>query len=225
MNAKTRAAAKALEHIQSGMIVGLGTGSTATIFIDLLADALQSKRLTDIRGVPTSVRSEEQAKRLHIPVISLAEAGLCDVTVDGADEVDPNLDLIKGLGGALLREKIVAQNTRKFIAIVDESKIVPHLGHHCPLPVEVTQFAYDVSRSYLESLGSIPVQRQSETGGPYITDNGNYYFHCQFGPIHDPASLDAQLRARAGILETGLFVGIAKVVIVASETSVREMVR
>ncbi len=225
MDAKTRAAAKALEHIKSGMIVGLGTGSTATTFIDLLADALRTGQLKDIRGVATSVRSDDQARRLNIPVIPLAEAGMCDVTVDGADEVDPNLDLIKGLGGALLREKIVAQNTHKFIAIVDESKIVPHLGHHCPLPVEVTQFAYDVSKTYLKSLGSDPVQRQSDTGGPYVTDNGNYYFHCQFGPIHNPAALDRHLRARAGILETGLFIGIAKVVVVASESSVRELVR
>ncbi len=225
MDPKTRAAEAALKHIESGMIVGLGSGSTATIFIDLLGQAIKSGQLTNIRGVATSVKSEEQASQLAIPLLTLAEAGQCDVTVDGADEVDPNLDLIKGLGGALLREKIVAENTRKMVVIVDESKIVPHLGHHCPLPVEVTQFAYDVSEQFLRSLGSVPQQRLDEAGNKFISDNGNYYFHCQFGAISDPAALNLKLKSRAGIIETGLFIGCAKVVVVAGKDDVREMHR
>lgn len=225
MDAKTRAAEAALDHIESGMIVGLGSGSTASIFIELLCQAVRSGRLKDIRGVPTSIRSAEIARDGHLPLIDLKTAGMCDVTIDGADEVDPHLDLIKGLGGALLREKIVAQNTTRFITIVDESKIVPYLGHHCPLPVEVTQFAYDVSAKYLASLGSKPEQRLNADGSQFVSDNGNYYYHCHFGAIKDPAALDAKLRSRAGIIETGLFIGIAKLAIVAGESGVREIRR
>ncbi len=225
MDPKTRAAEAALAHIKSGMVVGLGSGSTASIFIELLCKAVSAGRLTDIRGVPTSVKSEQIAREGGLPVIELAEAEECDVTVDGADEVDPNLDLIKGLGGALLREKIVAENTKKLVVIVDESKIVPHLGHHCPLPVEVTQFACEVHERYLRSLGSTPEQRKNADGTPFVSDNGNYYFHCKFGPIHRPGELDQTLRSRAGIIETGLFVGRASVVIVAGDKGVRELTR
>ncbi len=225
MDPKRRAAEAALAHVKSGMVVGLGSGSTASIFIELLCKAVASGKLTDIRGVPTSIKSEEIARAGGLPVVDLATGGTCDVTVDGADEIDPNLDLIKGLGGALLREKVVAENTKKFVVIADEGKIVPYLGHHCPLPVEVTQFAYEVHERYLASLGSVPEQRRNADGSPFVSDNGNYYFHCKFGPINRPGELDERLRSRAGIIETGLFVGRASVVIVASDTHVRELHR
>jgi ribose 5-phosphate isomerase A len=225
MDAKMRAAEAALRHVRDGMVVGLGSGSTASLFIEMLCKHCQAGKAKGIRGVPTSVNSERLAREGGLPVIDLLEAGECDVTIDGADEVDPKLDLIKGLGGALLREKIVAQNTRKMIVIVDESKIVPYLGHHCPLPVEVIQFAHEVSERYLRELGSVPEQRRNADGSPFVSDNGNYYYHCQFGPIHDPAALDRKLRSRAGIVETGLFVGRASVVIVAGKSGVRELVR
>ncbi|GIW76537.1 MAG: ribose-5-phosphate isomerase A [Phycisphaerae bacterium] len=223
MNAKTRAAEAALNHIQNDMIVGLGSGSTASIFIELLCQAVREGRFKNIRGVPTSIQSEKLARQGGLALIDLKTAGRCDVTVDGADEVDPDLNLIKGLGGALLREKIVAQNTEQFIAIVDESKVVPYLGHHCPLPVEVTQFAYEVHAAYIQSLGARVEQRRNPDGSAFTSDNGNYYFHCHFGRIDRPAELDQALRNRAGIIETGLFIRIAKRAIVAGESGVREL--
>lgn len=225
MNAKTRAAEAALNYVQNGMIVGLGSGSTASIFIELLCQAVRQGRFKNIRGVPTSIQSEKLARQGGLDLIDLKTARRCHLTVDGADEVDPDLNLIKGLGGALLREKIVAQNTEQFIAIVDESKVVPYLGHHCPLPVEVTQFAHEVHAAYIQSLGAKVEQRRNPDGSAFISDNGNYYFHCHFGRIDQPAELDLTLRSRAGIIETGLFIHIAQRAIVADESGVREITR
>lgn len=225
MNAKQRAAEAALIHIASGMTIGLGTGSTAKIFIDLLGAEIAAGRIKDIRGVPTSNRSDEQARALGIKIVSLAEAGQCDCTIDGADEIDPNLDLIKGLGGAMLREKVVAQNSKRLIIIADESKIVPHLGAKTGVPVEVAQFEHEATERYLRKLGATPVLRQAENGKPYITDNGNFVYDCRFGRIDSAEQLDRDLRSRAGVVETGLFIGLASLVIVATEQNVRQLVR
>ncbi|MBC7782749.1 MAG: ribose-5-phosphate isomerase RpiA [Burkholderiales bacterium] len=225
MSAKQRAAEAAIRHVKSGMTVGLGTGSTAKLFIAALGAEMAAGRITDIRGVATSVRSDEQARALGITVIDLADAGHCDVTVDGADEVDPHLNLIKGLGGALLREKIIAENTKKMVVVVDDSKIVPHLGAKSPVPVEVVEFSHEISRRYLESLGCTVTMRMDDHGNPYITDNGNRIYDCRFDRIIDPIALDHAIKAKAGIVETGLFVGIASVIVVAGESGVREMVR
>lgn len=223
-DAKERAAAAALEHVSSGMTIGLGTGSTAKIFIDLLGAEIAAGRLKNIRGVPTSERSDEQAKSLGIEIIDFSEAAFCDVTIDGADEISPSLDLIKGLGGALLREKVVAQNSHKLIIIADESKLVASLGSKVSLPVETVPFAAAAVERHLVALGSTPVLRQAN-GKPYITDNGNYIYDCRFAPIGNPVELELELRAKAGVVETGLFLGIATIALVASPSKTTVLTR
>lgn len=214
---KRNAAAEALLRVESGMRLGLGTGSTVAHFLDLLGEALADGRVSDLIGVATSERTAEHAARLKIPVRDLAEVGRLDLAVDGADEVDPALDLVKGLGGALLREKMVVQAADRFVVIVDEAKEVQLLGTRAPLPVEVVPFAWDAHLPVMRDLGGDPVLR----GGPddpYRTDNGNYVIDLGFpGGIADPASLDATLQRRAGIVETGLFLSVADEVLVAAE--------
>ena len=221
MNPKQRAAQAALSYVTSGMIVGLGTGSTADCFLQALSTALKSGKLTNLRGVPTSRQSERRADELGIPLATLAECPSPDITIDGADEVDPHLDLIKGLGGALLREKIVAQNSKKLVIIADASKVVATLGQHSPLPVEVTIFGHEIQEAFLQSLGCQPILRRDATGKVFTTDNGNYIYDCRFTGITAPAKLESNLKSRAGIVETGLFLGIASVVVIGSETGVQ----
>lgn len=224
MNPKQRAAEAALKFVRSGMVVGLGTGSTADQFLLALAAALKAGTLRDIRGVPTSRQSESRAMELGIPLATLAQCPRPDVTIDGADEVAPNLDLIKGLGGALLREKVVAQNSRQLVIIADASKSVSKLGTHSMLPVEVVQFAHEVQEPFLRSLGAAPALRRAVSGAPFVTDNGNYIYDCRFPDgIDDPRGLEATLRSRAGIVETGLFLGVAAVALVADADRVDEM--
>jgi ribose 5-phosphate isomerase A len=221
MNAKQRAAEAAMEFVHSGMVIGLGTGSTADFFLRALAAALKDGRIQNIRGVPTSRQSERRALELGIPLATLAEAPHPDVTIDGADEVAPNLDLIKGLGGALLREKIVAQNSARLVIIADSGKVVPRLGTKALLPVEVAQFGYEIHKEFFRSLGAAPTLRRDNDGKPFVTDNGNYIYDCKFASgIADAAALESALRRRAGIVETGLFLGIAKVALIADEANV-----
>jgi ribose 5-phosphate isomerase A len=223
MDAKQRAAEAALKYVESGMVVGLGTGSTADFFLRALAAAIKSKQLRDIRGVPTSKQSERRAIELGIPLTTLAEHPRPHVTIDGADEVAPNLDLIKGLGGALLREKIVAQNSAKLVIIVDANKTVHKLGSKSMLPVEVAQFAHEVQEPFLRSMGAQPMLRRTPAGDAFITDNGNYIYDCRFPTgIAAPHELEHALRSRAGIVETGLFLGIASVALIANEANVEE---
>jgi ribose 5-phosphate isomerase A len=227
MTPKDRAGRAAVSFIESGMIVGLGTGSTAKLFIDALGEALREGKLRNIRGIPTSKRSEEQAKQLGIPLTNFIESPTIDVTVDGADEVDPKLNLIKGLGGALLREKLVAQNTRRFVIVADSTKKVTTLGTHSPLPVEVVQFAHEATAHFLSSLGCTPTLRPDPAapGKPYITDNGNFIYDCRFIRIDDPFDLERKLALRAGVVETGLFLGMADTALVAGDTDVETMKR
>jgi ribose 5-phosphate isomerase A len=226
MTPKQRAARAAIAHVQSGMIVGLGTGSTAEAFLTELASALKSGQLKDIRGIPTSRNSETQARRLGIPLTSLGDFPVCDVTVDGADEVAPNLDLIKGLGGALLREKIVAQNSKMLVIIADESKLVPQLGTRAPLPVEVAQFGYETHEAFLRGLGADPRLRMAPGGMVFVTDNGNYIYDCRAeGGMKNPRQIEMKLEERAGIVDCGFFLGLASVAIIGTETGVREMRR
>jgi ribose 5-phosphate isomerase A len=223
MTPKQRAAEAALSYVKDGMLVGLGTGSTADYFLQALAGAIRDGKLRDIRGVATSKQSQRRAEHLGIPlVLNLAQHPLLDVTVDGADEVDPHLNLIKGLGGALLREKIVAQNSRLMIVIADASKSVSVLGSRSPLPVEVAPFGYEIQEHFLRSLGGAPVLRKSAESAIYTTDNGNYIYDCRFERIDKPAELEQRLKQRAGIVETGLFIGIAKVALIADENGVEE---
>lgn len=220
MTPKERAADAALQFVEPGMVVGLGSGSTAHLFIQRLGQRLRDGSLPGVRGVPTSRDSERLARQGGIPLTSFSEVERCDVTIDGADEIDARLNLIKGLGGALLREKIVAQNSRRLVIIADTSKKVAVLGTRGPLPVEVLPFALETSERFLRSLGCVPELRLDDDGKPYVTDNGNHIFHCRFESIGDPVSLDRKLHSRAGIVETGLFLDLTSTVVLAGPESV-----
>jgi len=222
---KQQAAERAVEFVESGMVVGLGHGSTAIFAVRRLAQLLREGQLQNIFGVPCSRQVEEDARRLGIPLTTLDEHPVVDVTIDGADEVDPHLNLIKGGGGALLREKIIAQASRREIIVVDESKLSPALGARGPVPVEVVPFGWRSQSAYLESLGAQPVLRLSSDGTPFTTDQGNLILDCNFGPIAQPAQLAARLNERAGIVGHGLFLGLATDVIVAGIEGVRHLKR
>lgn len=219
MTPKERAAEAALQFVESRMVVGLGSGSTAHLFIDLLGRHLREGRLREIRGVPTSRESERLARENGIPLVSFDTVERCDVTIDGADEVDPRMNLIKGLGGALLREKVVAQNSRQLVIIADTSKKVAVLGTRSALPVEVLPFAKPTSERFLRALGC-NVELRMNGAEPFLTDNGNYIFHCRFESIGDPVSLDRKLHGRAGIVETGLFLDLATTTVLAGPEAV-----
>jgi ribose 5-phosphate isomerase A len=225
MNPKQRAAHAAISYVKSGMIVGLGTGSTADFFLQELAGAMQSGKLRDLRGVPTSLQSEKRAMELNIPLATLAECPSPDITIDGADEVDPSFNLIKGLGGALLREKIVAQNSKQLLIIADTSKTVATLGERSPLPVEVTIFGYETHARFLAALGCQPVLRKTQSGEIFTSDNGNYIYDCKFTQINDAAHLESQLKNRAGIVETGLFLNLAQTIIIGTDEGVETRIR
>ncbi len=222
---KRQAAVRAAEFVESGMVVGLGHGSTAIFAVRRIAELLDTGKLREIVGVPCSLYLRDEARKLGIPLTTLDEHPIIDLTIDGADEVDPHLNLIKGGGGALLREKIVAQASRREIIVVDESKLSPALGTHGSVPVEVTPFGWRVQVTYLESLGARPVLRQNDDGTLFQTDQGNLILDCHFGPIPDPAHLAAQLNQRAGIVEHGLFLELATDVIVAGEQGIRHLKR
>lgn len=222
MDAKELAGKAALRFVQNDMLVGLGTGSTATKFILALGEALRTGQLKGVRGIPTSRKSEELANQLGIPIVTFAQHQRTAICVDGADEIGPGLHLIKGLGGALLREKVVAQNSDQLIIIADAGKEVSALGTKCPLPVEVTIFGHETQPAFFRTLGAEPTLRAAADGKPYITDNGNYIFDCRFPSIPDPARLEDQLKQRAGIVETGLFIGMAKIAVIADGDTARE---
>lgn len=206
------------------MRLGLGTGSTVAWFLEHLGARLASGELTGVAGVPTSIRTEKAARRLGIPVGTLSELAPLDLTVDGADEVDPRLNLIKGLGGALLREKMVAQASARFVAIVDEGKLVDRLGERTHLPVEVVPFECDSHCKWLEALGADPEVRRNADGEVYLTDNKLVIIDCVFvNGIDDPQALDRQLSNRAGIVESGLFLAMADEAVVAGSGGVRRL--
>jgi len=222
---KQQAADQVLAYIKSGMIVGLGAGSTAILAVRGLADKLSRGELTDILGIPCSRVIEAEALRLGIPLTTLEDHPVIDLTFDGADEVDPALNLIKGGGGALLREKIVAQSSRYEIIIVDESKLSPALGTHWAVPVEVIPFGWRTQAAYLESLGAKIRLRPGDDGLPFKTDQGNLILDSAFGPIADPVGLGARLDARTGIVAHGLFLGLANEAIVAGASGIQRLKR
>lgn len=212
---KKAAAERAVEQIKSGMALGLGSGSTVRYAIDKIAQLWQAGVLTDIVGVATSEATANHARQYGLPLVALDQRPGLDLAIDGADEVDPELNLIKGLGGALLREKMVALAAQRFVVLVDESKRVDKLGTHTPLPVEVVQFGWKSQIRWLEALGCTPALRGGEDR-PFVTDNGNYIIDCTFpSGIDDPAVLATVLRARVGLVEHGLFLRMAHQVIVA----------
>ena len=220
---KRQAAERAVDFVEPGMVVGLGHGTTARFALLRLADLLASGRLRGVVGVPCSLQVQREARRLGIPLTTLGRHPQVDLTIDGADEVDPDLSLIKGGGGALLREKIVAQATRREVIVVDESKMSPALGTRSPLPVEVIEFGWQSQADFLRSLGAPVELRQADSGGPFRTQDGNLLLDCRFGAIPDPAALALALGRRAGIVEHGLFLGIASDVIVAGPEGLRHL--
>lgn len=219
---KEAAARASLQFVKHGQVVGLGTGSTAAYFIKLLGEEV--RKGLRIRGIPTSDRSRELAMSLGIPLTTLDECQEIAVTVDGADEVDPQLRLIKGGGGALLREKIVASATRQMVVVADASKRVECLGTF-PLPVEVIKFAQTLVAKRISALGAQVTLRTSSEGKPYLTDENNHILDCRFGEIRDPDGLARELSAMPGVVEHGLFIGMASVALFACGSEIVELRR
>jgi ribose 5-phosphate isomerase A len=222
---KRQAGVHAAQYVESGMVVGLGHGSTAIHALHRIAQLLREGALHDVRGIPCSRQVEADALVESLPLTTLNEHPAVDLTIDGADEVDPAFNVIKGGGGALLREKIVAQATRREIIVVDETKLSSALCSHWAIPIEVTPYGWVTQVGYLESLGGDPVLRRREDGEPFLTDQDNYILDTRFAPLAEPAALAAQLDGRAGIVEHGLFLGLVHDVIVAAPEGVRHLTR
>lgn len=223
---KRQAAIYAVDtFVQSGMVLGLGSGTTALEAVRYLGGQLREGKLTDIVGVPCSVWIEEHARAVGVPLSTLEQHPDVDLTIDGADEVDPDLNLIKGGGGSLLREKIVAQASRREVIIVDESKLSDGLGILFPLPVEVVTFGWTSQNAFLRSLGAKTAMRKTAAGEVFITNQGNYILDCTFGRIDDPHALAETLKRRSGIVEHGLFLGFASDVIAAGAGGIQHLKR
>jgi ribose 5-phosphate isomerase A len=222
---KRQAAEYAVEFIQSGMVVGLGVGSTAFFAVEGIARRLDEGALQNVVGIPCSIEVEQHARQLGIPLTTLEDHPVVDITVDGADEVDPELNLIKGGGGALLREKIVAQASKREIIIVDEEKLSPVLGTRWVVPIEVISFGWGSQAIFLESLGARVSVRKNDQGDEFVTDQGNIILDCSFGPIDNLEALAEKLTRRVGIVEHGLFLGMATDVIVAGQEGIRHLKR
>jgi len=217
---KAAAAEAAAAQLRDGMIVGLGTGTTAAFAIDAIGRRVAQG--LKIIGVPTSERTTEQATALGIPLAPVEEHEWIDVTIDGADEVElGSLNLIKGRGGALLREKIVSSSTKKLIIIVDSSKIVTKLGSHDPIPVEVVSFGWQTTERRLARLGGNPVLRHRPNGSVFLTDGGHYILDCKFGPLASAADTERHLNDTVGVVEHGMFLGMTGMVIVGDESGIR----
>lgn len=216
---KQAAALRAVAYVQSGMTLGLGTGSTAYFATEAIGELWRAGTLTDIRAIPTSEATARQAASYDIPLVELEDVTTIDLTIDGADEFDPQARLIKGGGGALFREKLVAFCSKQMIVVSDASKRVDVLGAF-PLPVEVLPKAHNLVLRELQAMSLTPVQRMHPDGLPYLTDNGNFIIDCHIGRIPDPQALDAALHAIPGLLETGLFIGLATRVIMGTPDGV-----
>jgi ribose 5-phosphate isomerase A len=220
---KHAAARRALDFVENGMVLGLGTGSTATFVIEQLA-----VRVADglsVVAIPTSEQTAALARQLSIPLATFAEHHHIDLDIDGADEVHRGtLDLVKGHGGALLREKIVAAASSRFVVVVDDEKLVDRLGEHMPVPVEVVQFGWQATAAALAVLGGDTVLRKG-ANGPFVTDCGNFILDCHFGPIDDPARLEQLINRTVGVVENGLFVGRSSAVVVASDGGIDVLTR
>jgi ribose 5-phosphate isomerase A len=224
--AKKRAALEAVKHVKDGFIVGLGSGSTAAYAIDALGERIKRESMS-ILGIPTSYQAFLLAVKHGITVTTLEEYPVIDVTIDGADQIDAKLNLIKGMGGALTREKIVASASKQNIIIADESKKVKVLGENDhPVPVEVLPFAISLVKRRIEEIGGKPVLREGKGKvGPVITDNGNVVVDASFGLIGNAAELELKLKMIPGVVETGLFVGLADLVYIGTSSSVEKIER
>jgi ribose 5-phosphate isomerase A len=217
---KQIAARAAVELVESGSIVGLGSGSTAEYAVRFLAERVKAG--LNIRGIPTSKRTKELAEQLGIPLTTLEEQPHIDIDIDGADEIDPQLNLIKGGGGAFLREKVIASVSRRFVVIGDSAKQVKKLGRF-PLPVEVIPFAQSLIKPQIEALGAQVTLRTYAYGNPYITDEGHHILDCKFGEIADPPALAEKLRRITGVVEHGLFIGMAEMALVGKDGEVSKI--
>lgn len=220
---KKAAAEKAVEFVESGMVLGLGGGSTAAFAIRMIGAKLQAGELHDICGVPCSLDVEAEARRHGIPITSLQDHPVLDLTIDGADEVDGNFNLIKGGGAALVREKVVAQASRREIIIVDERKTSPAVGTNWPIPVEILPFGLRPQMDFLEELGAKCAVRRADDGQRFVTDNANNIVDCDFGPVENPRQLGQVMKARVGIIDHGLFIDMADDVIVAGRDGIRHL--
>ena len=221
---KKAAGVKAIDFVCAGMLVGLGTGSTAEFAIEELSKRIKDGRLSDISCVPSSERTKNFAEVLGLDLVPLGSARKIDVTIDGADEIDSDFNLIKGGGGALLREKVLAQNSERNIIVADDSKLSQRLGSRFPVPIEVLQFALEAEKSYLESLGGEARLRLAQNGSPFLTDQGNLIVDWSFGEMEDPSYFANWLSKRAGIVEHGLFLGTASDVIISSLRGVEHFI-
>ncbi len=208
---KLRAAERGLEYVEDGMVLGLGTGSTAALLVRLLGERVGAG--LEVRGVPTSRSTHALAETCGVPLTTLDEVTRIDLTIDGADEVDPELRLIKGGGGALLREKIVASVSDRLVIVVDSSKLVERLGAF-DLPVEVTPYAWKIVTDAILAMGGRPSLRRGADGAPFVTDEGNSLIDCAYGEIDDADALANRLNAIVGVVEHGLFLDMADVVVV-----------
>jgi ribose 5-phosphate isomerase A len=226
MNPKQAAADYGGNLVKSGMVLGLGSGTTSTLMVQAVGKKLREGTLRNVVGVPSSSAIAAVAREAGVPLATLEEHPVLDLNLDGADEVDPDLNLTKGLGGALLREKVVATAARQVVILVDGSKLVPRLGTKAPLPVEVIPFGWKSHLRFIESLGGEPALRVEGDGRPFITDEGNYILHCTFEQgIADPKGVETALLTRAGIVGTGLFIGVADQVIVGKAGGVEVLTR
>jgi len=211
------------EFVDSDMIIGLGTGSTAIYAIQKIAELLQQGKFKNIKGIPSSEKTKREANKLYIPITTLNTHKTIDLTIDGADEVDPDMNLIKGGGGALLREKIIAQESNKVVIVVDESKTSETLGTNWPVPIEVIPFGWESQIVFIKSIGANPKLRLSESGKPFVTDQGNFIIDSYFGPIPNLITLSEILNSRAGIIEHGLFIDMATDLVVASDQGIKHI--
>jgi len=223
--AKKRAALKAVEHVENGFVLGLGSGSTAAYAIREIGKRIRKESLT-VLGVPTSYQTFHLAVECGIPITTLNEHPKLDLDIDGADQIDGDLNLIKGGGGALTREKVVAAAAKELIIVADETKLTGNLGRNQPLPVEVLPFALPLVSPDIAAMGGKPVLREkADRSGPYITDNGNFILDVDFGAIDNPSLLESRLKAFPGVVETGLFIGMAHLAYVGTEKTVRTIRR
>jgi ribose 5-phosphate isomerase A len=222
--AKRKAAERAVKHVENGMVLGIGSGSTVSYFIKQLGELVAANKLYDICGVPTSIQTALEAIHVNIPLTTLDEHPQLDLGIDGADQLDMKLNAIKGGGGALLREKIVAAACKEYIIIADETKLVDTLGQDKVVPIEIYPFAITPAMKSVEKLGA-KVSLRTSTGklGPLVTDNGNYILDADFGPIADPWWLNEELHKIPGVVETGLFLGFAHIAYIGGRGSVKRL--
>ena len=225
VGAKKTAALEAIKHVQEGFVVGLGSGTTAAYAVQEIGERVRQKDL-HVLGVPTSHQALKLAVSCGIPLTTLDEHPQLDLTIDGADQIDRGLNLIKGMGGALMREKIVASAAKQFVVVADETKLAEKLGTNHPIPLEVMPFALPTVIVKVQELDGKPVLREGEGKvGPVVTDNGNFIVDVEFGPVDAVDELDVKLKLVPGVLETGLFVGMADVVYVGGRSGVQKLVR